>query len=64
MNEDQNTITITWHVDDVLQQCPHLTQDQALEVLHTAKDKHDANIGITWDTLEMWADYLYPQETP
>lgn len=56
------TIAIEWGVDDVLEIRPDLTEDQAWHVLETNYHEHDANYGITWDTLKGWADYLYPEE--
>jgi hypothetical protein len=40
---------------------PHLTDDQAWEVLEQVGDKHDAAWGITWITLEIVADDLFPE---
>lgn len=58
--EGTKSITITWDTSDVQEVRPDLTDDQAWEVLCLAKSEHDANIGISWDTLDYWADYLYP----
>jgi hypothetical protein len=55
-------IAITWHIDDVKELRPDLTDDQAREVLQQAKDRHDAGIGITWEVLEIHADDLFPKE--
>ncbi|MDY0341135.1 MAG: hypothetical protein RBS17_07975 [Coriobacteriia bacterium] len=54
---DEDTIVIAWNVEDVLSIAPDLTVEDARDVLATALDNHDANIGITWDVLESWADY-------
>ena len=40
-----------------------LDDDQAMEVLEFVKDKHDATIGVTWETLQYAADLLYPEES-
>ena len=46
-----------WVVDDVLARAAEtgvsLTRAQAEEVLDLAEDKHDANIGISWDVLDV-----------
>jgi len=42
---------------------PDLTDDQAWEVLEQVGDKHDAEWGITWTTLETVADDLFPEPT-
>lgn len=56
------SIAIVWHVDDVLDQCPTLSRDEALEVLHVLKRKHDANIGINWEVISIVAQCCYPQK--
>jgi hypothetical protein len=57
-----DSISITWHIDDVAEVRPDLTAEQRREVLQQALDRHDAGIGITWDVLEIHADELFPQE--
>ena len=55
-------VYIPWSVDDVKSVRPHLSDDQSMEILLIAKDKHDANEGINWSMLKFWADELYPKE--
>ena len=57
-----DTIEISWHIDDVKEVRPHLTDAQAREVLEQAKRRHDADIGINWDVLAIHADDLFPRE--
>jgi len=57
-----DTIEISWHIDDVKELRPDLTDAQAREVLDHAKHQHDASIGINWDVLAVHADYLFPRE--
>jgi hypothetical protein len=40
---------------------PDLTEDQAIDVLQVVYDNHNADIGISWDTLEFWADSMFPR---
>ena len=47
-------ITISWGVEDVLSLDDTLTTDQCIEVLDMAKRYHDANYGISWDTLSSY----------
>lgn len=54
-------ITITWSVEDVLEVQPDLTEEQAMEVLEIVGKNHDAEVGICWDTLEFWADSMFPR---
>jgi hypothetical protein len=53
-------IAIIWDIDDVKMVRPDLNDEQALEVLERVKSKHDAEMGVSWATLECWADMLYP----
>jgi hypothetical protein len=57
-----DTIEISWHIDDVKEFRPHLTDAQAREVLAHAKRRHDAAIGINWDVITFHADHLFPRE--
>ena len=49
------TICIEWSSDDILHQAKQdkveLTEKQADEILDILKHKHDANIGINWETI-------------
>ena len=57
-----NSIAIIWCIDDVKQVRPDLNDEDCLDVLYYADRKHDASMGITYDTLQYISDYLYPQE--
>ena len=67
-------IEIVWTVDDILDNIlvakdksgaeVHyrdlgMTRQEAAHVLHEAKKNHDANWGITWNTLIYWVEELY-----
>jgi hypothetical protein len=54
-------ISIKWHIDDVLSVRPNLTKLQASHVLEHLKQKHDANIGINWEVIEIVSDFLFPE---
>ena len=56
-------IAAIWAIEDVKGLRPHLTDDQAWEVLERVGDKHDAEWGISWTTLETVADDLFPSPT-
>jgi len=55
---DTNSIAIIWCVDDIKHMTKEmeipikLTDDQCMEILYDVHRRHDATIGITWDTLE------------
>jgi hypothetical protein len=63
-DEKTQTLQDPWCVDDVLNQRPDLTEDQACDVLYRLAHNFDANIGIngTWDVIDACAEYLFPQE--
>ena len=60
---EHRMIAAIWCVEDVLGVCPHLTRDQAWEVQEESGRKHDAEYGISWTTLEIFADMLFPRPT-
>ena len=45
-------IALIWGIEDVQRIRPDLTIDQIWQVLEHAFDKHDAEFGISWTTLE------------
>jgi hypothetical protein len=63
MNDfDPNTqIAIIWSIEDVQENHPWVTDEQAFEVLQTLKKHHDANLGINWETIDFWVEEMYPE---
>ena len=61
ISDDGEHIHIIWCVDDVLLYVTRLTREQAKEVLHEAYRRHDAELGITWDTFSIYADIMFPE---
>jgi len=53
-------IAAIWAIEDVKGVRPHLSDEQAWEVLQQVKHIHDAEYGISWTTLEIVADDLFP----
>lgn len=45
--------------NDVLYRDLGMTRQEAAHVLHEVKRHHDANKGVTWNTLHYWAEELY-----
>lgn len=39
-------------------QTSSLSEEQAQSILQRAFDKHDANVGITWEKLRFWSEEL------
>src|ERR1035437_6851488 len=53
-------IAIIWSIQDVKVMRPDLPDSQCMEVLETVEHRHGANRGVTWNTLDLWADELFP----
>lgn len=53
---DEDTIVTAWNVEDVFKVAPELTIEDARNVLATALDNHDANIGIKVMSYNGWAN--------
>ena len=54
-----------WHIEDIQGENPDLDDDEAREVLNIMARKSDCNIGINWDSINVWADWvrdLRPEE--
>lgn len=56
---ERNQIAVIWSIEDVQEVRPDLTADQAWEVLKSVDCQHDANYGVTWNTLADTARYLF-----
>lgn len=59
--QDCGVLWSLWQVEDVRSQRPDLTDDQCRDVLRVIDRRHDANIGINWDVIDVVADMLYPE---
>ncbi len=57
--KDEDSVSIVWSVEDVLQVRPDLSREQAREVLTKVEKNHDAAVGVSWDTLSYIAEVLY-----
>lgn len=55
-------ISIEWHIEDVLHQAKEMkvkiTKKEARDVLSLLESEHDATIGINWDTIEHFINYV------
>jgi hypothetical protein len=49
-------IALVWSVEDVQGVRPDLTEEQAWEVLRPVERRHDSELGVTWLTLELFAE--------
>lgn len=54
--KSEDSISISWHIDDVNKVAPDLTESQCREVLRRVKQFHERNVGINWGVLSAHAD--------
>jgi hypothetical protein len=47
-----------WHISDVQSVAEDLTDEEAQRVLRYMAHKPDCNLGINWETIELWADIV------
>ena len=57
--EPMGEIADIWSVEDVIEIRPDLNRQQAMKVLQLCANTHDANFGITWDTLSYAAEVCF-----
>jgi len=57
--ETRREIAVIWGIDDVKMTRPDLSDDQCWEVLKTAEDQHNGNIGLSWPAFEEVAENLF-----
>jgi len=55
----ENKIAIIWCVDDVRHIRGDLSVAQAWDVLESVRNRHDATLGVTWETLTAAAEALF-----
>lgn len=63
----EDKVAVLWTTDDVHsvqddfdkdEQTSSLTEERAQSILQRAFDKHDASVGITWESLRFWSEEL------
>lgn len=56
----KTSISIIWSAEDVLSKADEmgieLTGEQVADVLGYVERKHDASLGVNWDTIGYWID--------
>lgn len=60
---NRKMIAAIWCIDDVRFIRPDLSDEQAWEVLEQVGQKHDCDLGISWTTIECWAEELFPPKS-
>ena len=50
--------TVRWYKADIESLGYQCTDEQAEEILELAESKHDASVGINWEVLQEWCEYV------
>ncbi len=58
----EDRIAITWSTEDVLCECPGLTEDDARAVLQQILHHQSADQGITWDVIRTRATNMFGEK--
>lgn len=57
----QSKIAVVWSIEDVFSRAEYrdieLTEEQALSILDRLLHNHDANLGISWDVIDVYIDW-------
>ena len=53
-----------WHISDVQSVAEDLTDEEAREVLELMAKYSDCNVGINWDSIDVWADWVRENRPP
>lgn len=61
-NLDDHVAVAIWQTDDVLYHAADrgiaVTELQAIDIIENLEANHDASLGITWDTIDVYLDAL------
>jgi hypothetical protein len=55
-------IAIVWTVEDIIDSFPHLTKEDAIEVLHKVHRDHDCEYGITREIVGATVRRMFPDK--
>ena len=69
---DPDWIASWWHISDIhiqaniaegidSDEADEITDEQAREVLRLMNKNHDSNVGINWETIDVWIDIVKNQ---
>ena len=49
-----------WHISDIQDnfEDDNITDEEAREILDRAEKYHDCNVGLSWDSFEVWKDIV------
>ena len=57
---DPNWMASWWHTSDIQYnfEDDNITEDEARAILELASDYHDCNVGLSWDSFDVWKDMV------
>jgi hypothetical protein len=58
INKKHDTISIVWGVDDINSDERELTTEEKLGILSQLDHNHDANEGISWETISYYVSQI------
>lgn len=64
LEDEDNKIAITWHIDDVKSLDDSLSDEQAREVLHNFQRHHDGSMQAMWEDLQYHVDEFHREQQP
>ena len=48
-----------WHIEDIQDNASEpITEDEARAVLELMARRHDCNVGLNWDAINVWTDII------
>lgn len=56
------SIAIIWTIEDVQEERPDLSEEQAMKVLEIVRRNHNAEVGVNWEVIKTTANVLFPGE--
>lgn len=61
-SEDDDIVNVFWQRADIIQHAEQhnqiLTPEEVDEVLLLMENKHDACVGINWDVIDVWIEFV------
>lgn len=65
LRSEKDTISIVWGLEDIEDRAKQngyiLMEGETLEVLELLKEKHDCNVGITWEVIDDYISMVVPE---
>ncbi len=68
LQDEGRALVILWSVEDVIARAierkKKVSLQQAKEILSLIDRRHDANIGVNWDVIDVWTDEYLNEQKP